>query len=242
MSLLNDIISTVNGYRSFKIESKQWIQFHVSLKLFPLETPIVTSSLTCKEGKLINSPTDNHKFVAEIVCRFINRGKIPFRLYNLQVWLSTIKIEADDGTPRDMFDSKTGRFKLRRIFTSGNLLDSMPGGFDHFRGGKYATLRILFKTIFCKVTKIFSRSKCDLPPQTVSREPAGGFYYIGPQIEQEISFLALLPEVKEIIQVNGRFSLEQRRIFPSRETGDMQLFPHTASSTYKIGANGFLIN
>lgn len=67
------------------------------------------------------------------------------------------------------------------------------------------------------------------------------FYYVEPGVEQTITYLALIPEPRELIQVYARFSLEQERIFPQREVGAKRLFPHTAARTYQVDADGLLV-
>jgi len=67
------------------------------------------------------------------------------------------------------------------------------------------------------------------------------FYYVEPGVEQTITYLALIPEPRELIQVYAKFSLEQERIFPEREVGAKRMFPHTAARTYRVDADGLLV-
>jgi hypothetical protein len=67
------------------------------------------------------------------------------------------------------------------------------------------------------------------------------FYYIEPGIEQTISYLALISEPRELVQVQGKFSLEQKRIFPFKDKGEKELYPHTAVRTYKLDCDGMVI-
>ncbi len=60
------------------------------------------------------------------------------------------------------------------------------------------------------------------------------FYYIEPGVEQTISYVALIPEPRDLIQVVGRFSLEEKRIFPEKETDTKDLQPHTTSRIYPV--------
>ncbi len=205
MSIVNDITNVIVHYNNYKIVSKNWIQFDISVKLFPLDEKIKTAYISCNKKKIMSEfSTRYNNYIAEIVCKFFNKGRKPFKLYNLQVWLNTLKLKREDGSDKKLFDEKTGRLRLSRIFTSGNLLDS----------------------------NIIDNSQ----------KNSDNYYYIGPQIEQNISFLTLIPEPKEVIQVNGRFSLEQKRIFPSEDIGELNVNPHTASTTYKIGKNGFILD
>jgi hypothetical protein len=71
----------------------------------------------------------------------------------------------------------------------------------------------------------------DLPPEETS------FFYIEPGVKQTISYVTLLSQPAELIQVVGEFSLEQRRIFPKARIGPMRLIPHTASKTYRFPSN-----
>ena len=62
------------------------------------------------------------------------------------------------------------------------------------------------------------------------------FYYIEPNIEQTIQYLVLTTEPRELIQIQAKFSFEQKRIFPSKEVGEKGLFPHTAARTFQINS------
>ncbi len=75
----------------------------------------------------------------------------------------------------------------------------------------------------------------DLPIEKTSS------YYIEPGVEQTITYLALITEPRELIQIYAEFSLEPERIFPKRRRGRKGLFPHTAARTYQIDAKGNLI-
>jgi hypothetical protein len=70
---------------------------------------------------------------------------------------------------------------------------------------------------------------------------SAGFYYIEPGIEQIISYLCVIREPKEILQVRGLFSLEQQRLFPKESMGSMGLYPHTAERTYQLDSDGKII-
>ena len=196
--------------RDRRILSKYWIQFDVELNLFLLDKAIDIASFSYdKDGKTMTLQEERrHTHIAEIVCRFNNRGKVPFNLYNLQVWISTLKDGENQNERQKFFDGSTGRLRLKRLFTSGNLLDS-----DN------------------------DRKNAPITPEASDK-----YYYIGPQVEQAITFLTSIPEPREIVQVNGRFSLEQNRIFPEKVIGGKRLRPHTASKSYKISKEGFLIN
>lgn len=80
-----------------------------------------------------------------------------------------------------------------------------------------------------------------VPPFSVPGKPLEetAFYYIEPGIEQTISYLTLVPEPRELLQIVAEFSLAQRRIFPK----DLPegLYPHTAARTYRINSDGELV-
>jgi hypothetical protein len=67
------------------------------------------------------------------------------------------------------------------------------------------------------------------------------FYYIEPGIEQTITYLALITEPREVIQIYAKFSLEQERIFPTKDVGSKGVYPHTTARTYKINSEGSLV-
>ena len=88
------------------------------------------------------------------------------------------------------------------------------------------------------------------------------FYYIEPQVEQVITFLALITEPQELIRVAGKFSLEQERIFPDKDVSPKYpfprkqicklfpclekcvalkgLLPHMAVRTYQLDSEGYV--
>lgn len=88
------------------------------------------------------------------------------------------------------------------------------------------------------------------------------FYYIEPQVEQVITFLTLITEPRELIRVNGKFSLEKNRIFPEKDVlpkysfltrqilkllpefkkcaSSENLLPHTVERTYKLDSEGYV--
>jgi hypothetical protein len=66
------------------------------------------------------------------------------------------------------------------------------------------------------------------------------FYYIEPGVEQTISYLTLITEPRELVQIYARFSLEQKRLFPERSVGEKGLYPHTAAKTYQVRPDGTL--
>jgi hypothetical protein len=79
-----------------------------------------------------------------------------------------------------------------------------------------------------------------MPVEGLPREKTS-FYYIEPEVEQTIHYLAPITEPRELLQVIGKFSLEQKRIFPSKDREDTKVFPHTAARTYQIDKNGCLV-
>jgi hypothetical protein len=68
-----------------------------------------------------------------------------------------------------------------------------------------------------------------------------GHYYIEPNVDQTITYLALINEPKDLLQVKGEFSLEQERIFPNKKKGQKGLDPHLAMRTFQIDSEGKLI-
>jgi hypothetical protein len=62
------------------------------------------------------------------------------------------------------------------------------------------------------------------------------FYYIEPQVEQSITYLCLITEPRELLQVFAMFSLEQERLFPKKTLGPRGLYPHTAARTFALPA------
>jgi hypothetical protein len=66
------------------------------------------------------------------------------------------------------------------------------------------------------------------PPEETS------FYYIEPGVEQTVTYLCLIPEPRELLQVFAMFSLEQVRLFPDTMLGPKGLYPHTAARTFQL--------
>jgi hypothetical protein len=84
-------------------------------------------------------------------------------------------------------------------------------------------------TLQKKLAYLQKRAKDSKPIEETS------FYYIEPGVEQEITYLALIPQPSELLQVVAQFSLIQKRIFPKEiraTTGD--LYPHTVARTYQV--------
>lgn len=75
----------------------------------------------------------------------------------------------------------------------------------------------------------------DKPPEETS------FYYIEPGVEQTITYLTLIPEPRELLQVVAEFSLAQRRIFPEQRLLPGGPYPHSSARTYGINKDGELI-
>jgi hypothetical protein len=64
-----------------------------------------------------------------------------------------------------------------------------------------------------------------------------GFYYIEPGVEQTISYLTLIREPNEFLKVNGKFSFEEERIFPTKVVGSKNLIAHSAESVIELNSN-----
>ncbi len=60
------------------------------------------------------------------------------------------------------------------------------------------------------------------------------FYYIEPGVEQTVTYLCLVPEPRELLQVFAMFSLERVRLFPQKALGPKGLYPHTAARTFQL--------
>jgi hypothetical protein len=82
-----------------------------------------------------------------------------------------------------------------------------------------------------------------VPLFPVAGEPReeSSFYYIEPGIEQTITYLTLIPEPRELLQVVAEFSFAQRRIFPEHRRLPGGPYPHTAARTYAVRKDGELI-
>jgi len=63
------------------------------------------------------------------------------------------------------------------------------------------------------------------------------FYYIEPGVSQVIRYVALVTYPRELIQVVGKFSMEQSRIFPGSQRGKLGLYPHTSSRVYPLASS-----
>ncbi len=83
-----------------------------------------------------------------------------------------------------------------------------------------------------------NRPRVRLVERIVGRflQPSSGghFFYIEPGVRQVISYVVLLPEVSELIRVQGLFSLSKERIFPARHVDDRGLLPHKVVRTYQV--------
>src|SRR5207249_3206997 len=62
------------------------------------------------------------------------------------------------------------------------------------------------------------------------------FYYIEPSVGQTISYLCLISEPRDLLQVFAMFNLEQSRLFPAIKFGPKRLYPHTAAKTFQLKA------
>lgn len=82
-----------------------------------------------------------------------------------------------------------------------------------------------------------------VPPFPVQGKPLEetSFYYIEPGVEQTITYLTLVPEPRELLQVVGEFSFAQKRIFPQQRRLPEGPYPHSAVRTYGIDIHGELV-
>ena len=107
------------------------------------------------------------------------------------------------------------------------------------------TMRPADKTAFDKhdghlhLTRVVTSGNI-VPPFEVPGKPVEetAFYYIEPGVEQTITYLTLLPEPRELVQVVAEFSFAQRRIFPAIRGVP---YPHSAARTYAFGEGGELV-
>jgi hypothetical protein len=92
------------------------------------------------------------------------------------------------------------------------------------------------------LTRIFTSGNI-VPIFRVNDRPVEetSFYYIEPGIEQTISYLTLITEPREVVQIYAKFSLEQERLFPTREVGAKGIYPHTAARSYKVNSDGSFV-
>jgi uncharacterized protein YxeA len=108
----------------------------------------------------------------------------------------------------------TNKGKRRlRIYNIQTKISTMPTEYVKRGEGGYLSLRTIFN------------SGNIVPKGT-------GFYYIEPQVEQVITFLTLITEPRELLRVNGKFSLEQDRIFPKKEV--LLKYPSPLKQIYKL--------
>jgi len=66
------------------------------------------------------------------------------------------------------------------------------------------------------------------------------FYYIEPEVEQTISYLCLVSNPRELLQVFAMFSLEQTRLFPKTTRGPKGLYPHTTARTFQLKSDNVI--
>jgi hypothetical protein len=93
-----------------------------------------------------------------------------------------------------------------------------------------------------KLTRVFTSG--NIVPLFRVKDKAvekSSFYYIEPGVEQTISYLTLVTEPRELVQIYARFSLEQKRIFPQKAVGQKRIYPATAARTYKLNSDGSMI-
>jgi len=178
-------------FKEFR-ESKDLVELDVDANIFKLDTAIDTSSFTWdKNGNRCPINGQQHTHALEISLIFNNKGKTRIRLYNIQIGLNTMRLST-----KTKFDKDTGHLRLKRFFTSGNIVPEM------------------------RVE--------DKPIEKTS------FYYVEPGVTQTITYLTLITQPNELLQIVGKFSLVQKRIFPKRTRMLRGLYPHTVSKTYQI--------
>jgi hypothetical protein len=79
----------------------------------------------------------------------------------------------------------------------------------------------------------------EVPPRPLAET---SFYFIEPSVEQTISYLTLIPEPRELVQVVAEFNFEQKRIFPEKKVGETGLYPHRAARTYNLDSSGSMVD
>jgi len=94
-----------------------------------------------------------------------------------------------------------------------------------------------------RLARVFTSGNI-VPLFAVEGKPAEktSFYYIEPGVEQTITYLALIPAPRELLQVHARFNFEQKRLFPRQVREQGGLYPHTASRTYQVDAQGQVVD
>lgn len=111
-------IYKINEFR----ELKHLVQLDIDAKLYKLSTPITATAFTWdKEGNRREIPEQVHTHAVAVLLKFRNKGKTRLRIYNVQVAINTMR------APDEMiFSENDGQPKMKRIFTSGNVVPPMP--------------------------------------------------------------------------------------------------------------------
>lgn len=91
------------------------------------------------------------------------------------------------------------------------------------------------------LTRIFTSGNL-VPVFHVKDKPVEdtSFYYIEPGVEQTVSYLTLITEPRDLVQIYAKFSLEQKRLFPKKDVGEKGVYPHTSARTFKVNSDGSL--
>jgi hypothetical protein len=107
----------LNKYRALQ----KWIQLDIDAHLYNLSSIENVAAYTWdRTGKRVQTSVQPHTHVVEVLLKFTNKGKTRFKIYNAQIWISTMR------PPQEArFDREDGHLGLRRLFTSGNLVPIM---------------------------------------------------------------------------------------------------------------------
>jgi hypothetical protein len=116
-------VVAAGSWAAFKVreyrERKNLIQLDLDAHVYPLSTPITVAPVTWKKDEDDRATLEprTHEYAIEVLLRFQNKGRTRFRLFNVQVGVSTLR--SPDETRFDRYD---GHLHLTRVVTSGNIV------------------------------------------------------------------------------------------------------------------------
>lgn len=235
LNILSIVAILTGAYFAVKIyrETKLWIQLDIDTNLYKLSNSEdnVTTFTRDRKGKLLTRK-QKCTHALEVLLKFNNKGKIRFKLYNLQIGISTMR-KPNQAKCR----ANDGHLSLINIFTSGNIVPIILLKPDEWRE------KLKFEFWVFRLLIVSSRLHSHSVPRIaiifcclLDRPPINkhSYYYIEPNVEQTIHYLALITQPRELLQVWAKFSLEEERIFPYKERKTKKPFPHTAARTYQV--------
>jgi hypothetical protein len=114
------------GWSLYKLnefrELKYAVELEIDANIYQLSNPRTADSFTWdQEGNRVTKSEMVHTHAVEILLKFNNKSKRRFRIYNIQIAINTMRPPSDT-----KFDEKGGQVKLKRLFTSGNVVPEMP--------------------------------------------------------------------------------------------------------------------